>query len=136
MIPESQKAYIAGFVDGEGCTGVFKCGGYYKMYVQISNTDIRPLEFIRERYGGSIAERKTKVRSNHKSQYKYTLCKEAAHRLLRDIVPYLIIKKDVANVAMSFSDIRWGDTDSKRGLYLQTRELNRRGVSVSEGVMV
>lgn len=107
---DTEKAYIAGLFDGEGCVGA----GYKRMAravrpesrmrftVSISNGNLACLEFVRERYGGHI---NTSVRRETGRPFYHWVC--AAYRslpLLHDILPYLIIKRDHAVAALFIAD--------------------------------
>ena len=58
-----EAAYIAGFVDGEGCVTILKnttdkrCNRrflIYTIYVIVPNTDLRPLQYIKDLCGEQI----------------------------------------------------------------------------------
>lgn len=102
MPNEIEKAYIAGFIDGEGCitftndTRKKQCGLCLK--VQITHKTKEPLDFIKSRYNGSIYQ-------NKKDNYwTYELKHRQANIFLKDIFPYLIVKKEQAKLSFEFAE--------------------------------
>lgn len=117
---KTDKAYIAGLIDGEGCiciakrkNGHFPKAGkpwYYQPIVTISNTDKRMLDFVVNRYKGWIT--KPKPQKSHRKQiYSWFISGELMRSFLRDILPYLVIKRRQAEITLSFpnyQDRGWG----------------------------
>ncbi len=112
-------AYAAGFFDGEGHIALTKSnskrvhpwGTYFyerfQLRIQISQNDPRPLWFLHQHFGGA-AVRKSQFRRSY-DQAKYTrydwgLAAQQAGAFLRIIRPYLIVKADEADVALTFLD--------------------------------
>lgn len=117
------KAYVAGFIDGEGTIGcnVNDTKGDPKPFlrVAVSNFDVRPLEKMRERWGGSLSKQKTDVWGLH-------LNGKAALRLLKDILPWIMIKREACEAAIEM----YKDFDNyPHRLYwaMQVMEATRRG---------
>ena len=77
MIPIESLAYIAGFLDGEGCIrGNSKRG---VLEITITNTIRAPLEFIWRIFGGNTYEQKPR-KANHKKGYMWRLQGEPARK--------------------------------------------------------
>lgn len=150
--PEENLAYIAGFIDGEGCLhigkrksgGIHKTNGYF-IKITISNTNLSILEWIKSIYGGHI--QKIKKGGKCKDGYQLHFNTQCAINLLDDIQPYLRIKIEQANILREFSELR--KVFPKRSLitgqgslpssseylglqekcYQKNKELNKRGSS-------
>ena len=96
---KQMSAYMAGFFDGEGCVGIHKCTGAakafpYNVSVQINQMDRKPLELFQSRYGGSIYFYKQKKATFGTCDIHHWIAADkAAERCLRDLLPYLIVKK-------------------------------------------
>lgn len=109
---ETDKAWIAGFIDGEGSLTIAKQirkdrpSPAYRAQVSASNTDTSPLEFIHSLYGGSLYKGKPyQVGVNGKpwrpSWQWY--CKVSRQKeFLLDILPYLQSKRGQAEVLLEF----------------------------------
>ncbi len=101
-------AYIAGFLDGEGAVGLYRCNTRkrfsYRLEVQLMQVDKRPLDLVKKHYGGSLSVRR---HDNPKWQdcWHWMSADKTAERLLRDIYPYLIVKKERAEIALRFRDL-------------------------------
>jgi len=106
---EGVVAYIAGIIDGEGCITIcrrkikrLKTGNwYYEPQVIISNTYRGLLDFCVEYYGGWIATLR-KCKREHTTAYQWKTTGDEMRSLLKDVLPYLIVKKRQARVVLSF----------------------------------
>lgn len=92
----SDKAYIAGFIDGEGCIRISSNGA---IEVTVINTCLPALEKIQNFFGGNISKRKQVV---NKAQYSYRIYGDGAFALLCDIYEHLIDKQAQALVAVNW----------------------------------
>lgn len=104
---ESRKAYLAGFVDGEGCISSYKHGqsGYYFSKLNVGNVDPRPLLIFREHYGGWLGIR-TRYTQNPKHSVYYEW-RGSGHKLsyiLKDLMPYLVTRKLEAKLAIKLME--------------------------------
>jgi len=88
-LTETEKAYIAGIIDGEGHVSV------KNRKIAISNTDKNLMDWLKDKLGGSICKAKV-YKSNHTQSYQYSLSKMGAVILIRSILSHLIIKNKVA----------------------------------------
>lgn len=117
---DTEAAYIAGIIDGEGCLSIHLTWGrnrspFAGTTLGISNTDLRLIEWIRD-----------KLKINHKYSYrdrkrgsKRTYSLVTGHRnhlkkIIQKIQPYLIVKEQLAV------------------LFLQILELKKKGALNSE----
>lgn len=103
--------YLAGIVDGEGNIGLLRrnpkpqCGEInptFLDYVKVTNTDYRLLSWIKEHVGaGSIyAESRNKERS--RKVYTWHISSKPCLIFLRQIYPFLVVKKEQADVIFQF----------------------------------
>jgi len=149
-LTETQKAYIAGFIDGEGTISISKTGyvstsgeNNYTTLLRVGNTNKEVLETIRNWTGlGYVKIFSTKwstERKNNKPLWKWQMAANQMRELLPVILPYLLIKKRVAKLALELL----GDKPRVRGRHVsqelrekyriivkEAQELNQRGVSI------
>ncbi len=93
---ETEKAYIAGIIDGEGSIMLtrFHKNQYHSPCVSISSTDIELLEWVKKTTGiGKIINKKNYDEEKHKNSYTYRVIYDDAISLLREIEPYLVIQQ-------------------------------------------
>lgn len=101
--------YTAGIFDGEGCVSIAKGkkgkkyskpnSFYHKLYVCVTNGSANLIKFLYQNYGGHIYSRV--VRSpRHKPCYKWGLTQQEAEDFLKELLPYLIVKKEQAELAL------------------------------------
>lgn len=89
---ETEKAWLAGYIDGDGCITVYKKTGkeshYVSMMVAIDSADPELLEEVSRIAGGNIITKK-KYDDNHRQTYTWRLCGSAKIiALLRELLPY------------------------------------------------
>lgn len=99
---ETDKAYIAGFVDGEGTVVI---GRRFDVQVTIGQVDPRPLERIASFYGGHLSF-VHRDNPNWKPYHRITVSGTAAVQMLRDIQPFLVLKGDQAELALRLMSIK------------------------------
>ena len=91
---ESEKAYIAGIIDGEGSIMLqkFHANEYPSPCVSIASTTKELLKWIKTTVGhGVIISKKNYNLDKHKDCYSYIIKYDLAIYLLKEISPYLVI---------------------------------------------
>ncbi|MBS4803933.1 MAG: LAGLIDADG family homing endonuclease [Clostridium sp.] len=91
---ETEKAYIAGIIDGEGSIMLQKIhkNEHPAPCISIASTTLELLEWIKKVVGkGTITKKKNYNLEIHKDCYSYFLRRNDAISLLIDIHPYLVI---------------------------------------------
>lgn len=105
------NAYAAGLFDGEGSIIISARGSriksnsqrsiYYHLSISIANTHHGIMEYLRLYYDGLINNGRV---TNGKPIWFWTLHSRNAASFLDNILPYLIIKKEEAKIAIEFQD--------------------------------
>ena len=127
-----EKAWLAGFIDGEGCLTILKSTrrGKHKDYVDyrpmivISNTSLRVLNYIQCICGyGSIYQREH-IFPNAKLQHSlHIFRKQEILKLCRQLAPYLYLKQKHAKIIIDFCE---GVVDKEMS-YREIHFLNKKG---------
>lgn len=109
-IADEQWAYLAGIIDGEGCICIHgqKCWNrkrtkrytYYTLFLTVGNTSYRLLKWLHDNFGGSLAPAKKK--ENRRQVWHWNTASKHAEDILTRVLPYLVIKKDQAELALEF----------------------------------
>ena len=112
---EIDWARLAAYIDGEGCISLLygnfrNRSGTSKKYlavrVAIANTDARLLIWLRETFGGCIQCCESNRRSRTgRVVFTWTQGSAKAIRLLTECLPYFVIKKDQAELAIAFHEL-------------------------------
>lgn len=92
---ETQKAYIAGIIDGEGSIMLIKIhkNTNPSPVISVTSTTLELLQYMKSIIGNGIISKKTNYNNlKHKDCFTYTLTYNKALDLLIEIEPYLIIK--------------------------------------------
>ena len=103
-LTETERAYLAGIFDGEGCVGYYKRRGNRSKYsyialVAISQTDFRPIHWLQEKIQfGTVV---TKAGKKHFEYQWSTNKKSNVYEFLDAIIPYLILKKEQAETLLA-----------------------------------
>lgn len=107
----SEYGYAAGILDGEGWIGIaherrqgHEANDRHSLRVVVTNQSLLLLEWLQERWGGRITEKKTKP--HHNRCWRWQVEKLAAEQFLRDVRPYCIVKAPQIELALEFRALR------------------------------
>lgn len=133
---EADKAWCAGFLDGEGYVGALRDGkGYVATRIAVSQVVVDPLIYLQERWGGVLGSHATRQK-NRRDSFNWVLSnKEMVAGLIRDVRPYLRVKGAQADALLELAllpKLVRGQPnielhEKRDTLYEQLRRLNRRG---------
>ena len=113
MSKSHQLAWAAGFIDGDGFITIqnrntkHKDKVYTGTYLRVGacQASQKPLEVLQTLFGGSIRVKNSgpnKDNYNRKPQWVWTLSTEEASNCLKQILPYLVHKREVALLGLEF----------------------------------
>lgn len=90
------NAYAAGLFDGEGCVQLYYRQSRHARHalntaLSVSGVDLRPLNWLRERWGGTITIYDGS-RENRRAVGRWIIYSEQADRFAHDIRPFLLVK--------------------------------------------
>lgn len=144
---EWKLGYLAGLIDGEGCIyisrGKSKIGTIvYQFRLSIANTDLPLLQYIQRDFSGNIQISRI-ASPYHKQCFILAWFGAGAKVILAQIYDKLFLKKEQAKLALDFPVMGHG----KRGIlpevrklkeiiYLKMKELNKKGISYEETLIV
>jgi hypothetical protein len=126
-------AYIAGFFDAEGTIGIYQ--GRNNRYIKalIANTDSIPLLFIQQCFTGN-SHLSFKPNNNlHATEMFLEINNSYAKIFLNTIIPYLVTKKERAELALQFQwllEQKYSYSQHASLLMREIRRLNQRGIPV------
>ena len=107
MRSETDKAYLAGFLDGEGHIGIARLRtpngrGRHTLTVTITNRHIDALRDLAVLWGARVAGvRQRREHWSHVADLRWST--NAALRLLQEIEPYLRVKREQVKIALEFA---------------------------------
>jgi hypothetical protein len=121
-------AYLAGIIDGEGTIGIYSSSlkqpsPSYNLQVLVTNCDAALMMWLVDNIGGTVNVRKG-ARPNHRSVFRWRVYNQEALALVEAILPYLVIKRAQAELALRYRDAKWRDRPT---LKAEMHVLNRRG---------
>ena len=103
--------YLAGIIDGEGSiiiwsnVGPNKTRGKYNLKVYVSSTDKILIDWIQENFGGHTYTNNAPSRKQHwKTSYLWVIDRPKTLEFLKEIHPFLIIKKERCEIAIKFRE--------------------------------
>ncbi len=138
---ETEKAYIAGIIDGEGCISIEKFisrgNMNYRLKLRVTNTNMLLMAYLTLCLGGCISTRHRKE-PNCKTTYIWSLPGQPAVDCLKQVLPHLLLKKEVAELGIAFQKMKRGKgspkTDKELAVeeaqYIIAKNLNKRGVEI------
>ena len=97
LMTEIEKAYMAGFLDGEGCISIRYDRGGTQLRLAITQTNIEQLDEISNVWGGRLYISPGKVKFSQLSW-----CGQAALPILKAVLPYLKLKQKQAKLAIFY----------------------------------
>lgn len=140
MRSDTEKAYLAGLIDGEGSIQArYRPGqhGGYDYSLTIANTDEAMIRWVEQRWGGRVYTYAPRS-PRHRQQWTWRVHSNATVSALEDALPYLVTKREHAEVVLSLARSkrqtgRGGYTDQehveRQGYVDRLTELNRRGAA-------
>jgi hypothetical protein len=142
MIQNTDWAYLAGIIDGEGCVGIevlhadgkSRLRDYYSSRLCIINTNLEMLQWVQRNFGGTIQTKLTKA--TNKLCYRWHIFGRNLVATLQGVLPYLIIKRKQAETVLEYRSkivpennarVSPEEDERRRLLYLECRRLNQIG---------
>jgi hypothetical protein len=110
-LTETEKAYIAGLLDGEGCVGISKKISPSKKHpfnfglrVIITNSNYQIICWLKEKTGIGCAYEydKKPYKPNWNPIHRWQVVCEQARNFLNEIYPYIRIKKEIIDLVLDF----------------------------------
>jgi hypothetical protein len=139
MTEELEFAYLAGIIDGEGTISVCMVhrpdgvNALHKM-LGVFNTNYTLIAWLKERFGGVVHSRTRSDKWKQEHQLKWSA--EEASELLAKVLPYLVIKKEQAEIFIQLHKTK-GVTkvsaevqELREKLVNRCQELNKRGPKI------
>jgi len=123
-------AYLAGILDGEGTVAIYgsgKPGQIASLSVKVSNTEEELLRWIERRVGGMVYSARAR-KAEHRPVFLWQCGGMLAVDVLKNVLPFLIIKKDRALLALEFMVRRFEDEKTSEIYRERMKQLNRRGL--------
>lgn len=129
-------AYAAGFIDGDGCIRLkMKPCGTYDVRVQVTSTDWPIIVWLQLRWGGGQYRKVGSCRSDNprwKPMHAWHIVGQPAVDFLVAILPYLILKKPQATLAIEAWEQRKPTPRSLRHLGVPLEIRTQREARVKE----
>ena len=106
---QEEFAYLAGYIDAEGCIGISKYmpkdkpNYCYKIQLHIGSCDASVIKWIYNRFGGSVCfVSRTKKNPKWRNQVNWRISCKKCHEILLLLYPFLRLKKEVCGKAIEF----------------------------------
>lgn len=103
---ELEKAWLAGFIDGEGCIGLQCINAHNKRYylvrIQITQTNPDVLRHVAKITGVNRLCRSKRLGLKQADAWRWDSDMGDSEQVLIDILPYLVRKREVAELAIEF----------------------------------
>ena len=133
-IKETDLAWAAGFVDGEGCITIDKQnspkGITYRLCLSVCNTDIRSILKIHDIFDcGSLTPT---IISSGRECLTWKTSSADTKRVLELLRPYLVIKGEQADAALKYEtrigkgNMRLEDVINRDAIYVELKDLKHQ----------
>ncbi len=149
-ILDTDLAWAAGIIDGEGCIllNIDKKRNVYTPRIHVTNTDAKMLLKLKGMFGGNIyAARHKNDKAHWKPRWMWVVLSQHAITVVALLLPYLVTKKDQAEIFIEFSNTRRqrGNNESlavkesnallldkQSGIYLELQRMKRQPEGMPE----
>jgi hypothetical protein len=137
-------ARLAAYIDGEGSIHIATAKarhwkrGYMYVDLRVTGTDARLALWLQQNFDGKVYWSKRKAGRNWKPAFHWVLACRQAHHVLSNCLPYFVMKRDQAEIAIAFQETRhrWGRAgapkevvEHQRLLQSNLLQLTKRGVA-------
>lgn len=141
---DTDAAWAAGFIDGEGYLGiVYNTRGEFYAVLTVSNVAYEPIARLKELFGGDVRAITPKS-ARAMPNWRYKAASDRLEEILTRIRPYLLVKGDqadallefrklVTNKANKYVGISSEGLDARAALYTKIRILNARHRFTEQG---
>lgn len=131
--------YLAGIVDGEGTICANKrAQGDFQLQVAIYNTSLYLMKWLVKNVGGKYYIRSLIGYGGKPGRTQYMWFpsgKKNREKFLLGILPYILLKRDQAILALEFLGLPYGSPKQRQEIADKIRALNRRDVSVETNTL-
>jgi len=136
MADEVKWAYLAGILDGEGSMSITHRGdrssNSYEYIIQVYSTDLVLINWVQGYFGGRIyadeRNRHPGERWGHKPINRIGWhSKEDIAYILEGVIPYLVIKKDLAQALHNFVITPMAEKEMRELAFVNTKLFSRTG---------
>ena len=106
---ETEKAYLAGIIDGEGSIMLIRLSNttHPAPVLSVPSTTIELLHYIQKIIGfGKIIPKTNYNKEKHKDCYTFTLIRNQALDVIKEIYPYLIINTKRERARLLLTDYK------------------------------
>jgi hypothetical protein len=132
QLTSTEAAYVAGFVDGEGCISAGCRRNCIEGGISVGSTNRDVLLYLRSVTGvGCVGSIGRKRKKNHRPVYTWDVSVASVKSLLIQLIPFLQVKRRQAELMIElFSFGKYPtliESPTQVNMVQQFRELNRRG---------
>ncbi len=145
---KTKWSYLAAMIDGEGNICIWrtqarahdyetsgKTYGSFNMRLHIANTSTILMKWLISNFGG-VYHLKKEATDKHKAGYEWRPKGENnTKKMLLGILPYLVIKKEQAVVALKYIELPRNCPEQREPLYQRMRVLNQKGKTVTTNTL-
>jgi len=106
-LDESEKAYVAALLDGEGSISIYEHTNYPRLSVSIYNTNKEVIDYLSEILDYHIdrgVDNRERSRQNKDCYVMMIRRQEESLDFLKHVKPYLVTKKEQAELGIDFME--------------------------------
>ncbi len=107
---ETDLAWAAGFMDGDGTFLISLIGGYFTVQISACGRDARPIVHLKEILGGRVYQYTSKPGKDFSStpttMYTWRCTNKEAFDICAKLLPYLVLKKEQVECIVELGQLR------------------------------
>jgi len=112
---ETEKAWVAGIIDGEGCITAFLQQGGIKGRLQVLMVHKPTIKRLHELTGEGNVYKHSHTLASGRSGWLWIVSSQKARRVLSYVLPYMITKRNQAELYIKLMEMREGDKSRIEG---------------------
>lgn len=132
---KDQYAYLAGLFDAEGSVSINKShkrAVLYQLDLCLSNSDGRIMSWLLNTFGGTLG---INYPANRLPAGRWRIPASHQEHMLLALLPYLITKRDRANIGLMWKRSKGCEMELKHEMYEKMRILNKFGNSLTTNTL-
>jgi len=129
-------AYLAGLIDGDGCVDAYVAQSdgstWYRVYLAVNSVEHKVIKRLEELFGGK-GHKRERPHYKHGFIWEWKLIvKQDVNDLIEQMIPYLVLKREQARLAVQFLNLPRGCPKDREALIREIQRLNQKETSEGE----
>ncbi len=105
-----------------------------RIVMTVTNTDPRLMKWLKDNVGGRVNWTIHRNRPNRRPCFVWTCNETLTIQILKEILPYLVVKREQAEIVLAFSDLP--DYYPSKGIGRSSKRIGNKDISIRNDMML